>query len=59
MWTVGWCIVHNVHNVMTRGRGQNARGQSVGHVDSLDVRFKSLYPFCLFFKQRGFCFIEL
>jgi hypothetical protein len=35
---------------------QNARVQSVDTVDTLDVRFKSLYPFCLFFKQVGFSF---
>jgi len=48
-----------VHNVRTCLRGQNASGQSVDTVDTLDVRFKSLYPFCLFFKQVGFSFNDL
>ena len=49
-------IVHKVHMGL---RGQNASGQSVDTVDTLDVRFKSPYPFCLFFKQGGFSFNDL
>ena len=49
-------IVHIIHMGL---RGQNASGQSVDTVDTLDVRFKSLYPFCLFFKQVGFSFNDL
>lgn len=49
-------IVHIIHMTCA---GQNASGQSVDTVDTLDVRFKSLYPFCLFFKQVGFSFNDL
>ena len=49
-------IVHIIHKGL---RGQNAWVQSVDTVDTLDVRFKSLYPFCLFFKQVGFSFNDL
>jgi hypothetical protein len=34
-------------------------GRSVDTVDTFDTRFKSLYPFCLFFKQVGFSFVHL
>jgi hypothetical protein len=49
-------IVHTVHMGL---RGQNAWVQSVDTVDTLDVRFKSLYPFCLFFKQLFFSQINI
>ena len=49
-------IVHIIHMTCA---GQNAWVQSVDTVDTLDVRFKSLYPFCLFFKQVGFSFNDL
>lgn len=53
MWTMRWHVVHNVH----MRRGQKAPVQSVDSVDSLDGSFKSLYPFCLFFKQKGWMII--
>jgi hypothetical protein len=47
MWTISFHMVHNVHNAP----GQNARRQGVDNVDHLDRQFKSLDPFCLFFRQ--------
>ena len=52
-------VVHIVHNVLMWARGQNAPSQSVDTVDTLDGKFKSLNPFCLFFKHMGFSFIHL
>jgi hypothetical protein len=49
-------IVHMIHMTCA---GQNASGQSVDTVDTLDVRFKSPYPFCLFFKQLFFSQINI
>jgi hypothetical protein len=39
----------------TRGVGAGV----VGHVDTLDEEFKSLYPLCLFFNHMGFSFVQL
>ena len=50
MWTISFCMVHNVHNAP----GQNAPGQVVDNVDHLDKQLNSLYPICLFFKQLFF-----